>query len=60
MVIGVVGWGSVRDQRCWDWGGRGASPPGNAVDILLDGEYLCSGTVIRVVYSLSLAINPNI
>ncbi len=60
MVIGVVGWGSVWDGRCGNWGGRGTSPFNDAIDMFCGGEYLCSGTVIGVVYSFPSTIDPDI
>ncbi len=60
MVIGVVGWGSVQNCWCRDWGGRGTSSPRNSIGELLIGEYLCPTAASRVVYGLSSGIDPNI
>ncbi len=43
MVIGVVGWGSVRGSRGGDWRGREAPPVKDSVDMLLVRESLDAG-----------------
>ncbi len=43
MVIGVVGWGSVRGSRGGDWRGRGAPPMKDSIDMFLVRESLGTG-----------------
>ncbi len=59
MVIGVVGWGSVRGREGGDWRGGRASPVKDSVDILRLGESLSAGVAVcrGVVNGLSSTID---
>ncbi len=46
MVIGVVGWGSVRDWRGGDWRGGGAPSMYDPIDVLLSGESFGAGVAV--------------
>ncbi len=60
MVIGVVGWGSVRVCWCWNWGGGGAPSSSISINIVPHSEYLSVCTVVRVVYGLSSTIDTGL
>ncbi len=46
MVIGVVGWGSVRGWEGGDWRGRGTSPIKDSIDRFLVRESLGAGVAV--------------